>query len=62
MKYNEMMDKCIYRSNDTNMCHFMIDFIGKLKTGMYMRDMMNVVLEHLGILQVNLRFFFLLVR
>lgn len=53
MKYNEMMDKCIYRSHDTNMCHFMIDFIAKLKTGMYMRDMMNVVLEHLGILQVN---------
>ena len=48
-----MMEKCIYRSNDTNMCQFMVDFIKKLKTGMYMRDMMNVVLEHLGIFQVN---------
>jgi hypothetical protein len=54
MKYNDMIDKCIYRSIDTTMCNFMIDFIEKIKTGMYMRDMMNVVLEHLGILQVNI--------
>jgi hypothetical protein len=31
----------------------MVDFIKKLKTGMYMREMMNVVLEHLGVLQVK---------
>jgi hypothetical protein len=54
MKYNDMIDKCIYRSIDTTMCNFMIDFIEKIKTGMYMRDMMNVVLEHLGILQVKI--------
>ena len=34
------------------MCNFMVDFIRKLKTGMYMREMMNIVLEHLGVLQV----------
>jgi hypothetical protein len=56
MKYNDLIDKCIYRTMDTTMCHFMIDFIEKLKTGMYMRDMMNVVLEHLGILQVRICF------
>lgn len=48
-----MFGKCIHRSNDTNMCTFMVDFIKKLKTGMYMREMMNVVLEHLGVLQVS---------
>lgn len=52
-KYTDHIGKCIHRSNDTNMCNFMVDFIRKLKTGMYMRDMMNVVLEHLGVLQVN---------
>jgi hypothetical protein len=31
----------------------MVDFIKKLKSGMYMREMMNVVLEHLGVIQVN---------
>jgi hypothetical protein len=36
----------------------MVDFIRKLKTGMYMRDMMNAVLEHLGVLQVSHRIFF----
>ncbi|CAF1177022.1 unnamed protein product [Adineta ricciae] len=51
MKYDEMMNKTLYRSTDTSMCAFMIDFIQKLKTGMYMRDMMNAVLEHLGVLQ-----------
>ena len=30
----------------------MIDFIKKLKTGNYLRDVMNAVLEHLGVLQV----------
>ena len=53
MKYDEMMNKTLYRSPDTSMCAFMIDFIKKLKTGMYMRDMMNAVLEHLGVLQVS---------
>jgi hypothetical protein len=32
----------------------MTDFIKKLKTGMYMREAMNAVLEHLGVLQVNI--------
>jgi hypothetical protein len=32
----------------------MIDFIQKLKRGMYIRDMMNIVLEHLGVIQVNI--------
>ena len=32
----------------------MIDFIKKLKTGLYTRQMMNVILEHLGVLQVSL--------
>ncbi|CAF4148449.1 unnamed protein product [Rotaria sp. Silwood2] len=50
-KYNDMVNKYIHRSVDTTMCHFMIDFIKKLKTGMYIREMMNVVLEHLGVLQ-----------
>ena len=50
-----MVGKCMYRSNDTAMCTFMVDFIKKLKTGMYMREMMNVVLEHLGVLQVRAR-------
>ncbi len=59
MKYNDIMNKSIYRSIDTTMCNFMIDFIQKLKTGMYMRDMMNVVLEHLGIFQVNILLFFI---
>ena len=36
------------------MCDFMIKFIEKLKKGMYMRDMMNVVLERLGVIQVNI--------
>ena len=53
MKYDEVMNKTLYRSTDTSMCTFMIDFIKKLKTGMYMRDMMNAVLEHLGVLQVS---------
>ena len=48
------MKKSIYRSIDTSMCHFMIEFIRKVKSGMYMRDKMNIVLEHLGILQVNI--------
>jgi hypothetical protein len=52
-KYNDIIGKCIHRSNDTTMCSFMVDFIKKLKSGMYMREMMNVVLEHLGVLQVN---------
>ncbi|CAF0979902.1 unnamed protein product [Adineta steineri] len=51
MKYNEMNDKCIHRSMNTTMCTFMTDFITKLKTGMYTRDKMNSVLEHLGVLQ-----------
>lgn len=38
------------------MCSFMIDFIKKLKTGLYMREMMNIVLEHLGVLQVSASF------
>jgi len=50
-KYNDVYGKCIYRSADTNMCTFMIDFIKKLKTGNYGRDVMNAVLEHLGVLQ-----------
>jgi len=50
-KYNDIIGKCIYRSNDTTMCTFMVDFIKKLKTGMFMREMMNAVLEHLGVLQ-----------
>jgi len=58
MKYNDIINKSIYRSIDTTMCNFMIDFIQKLKTGMYMRDKMNVVLEHLGIFQVNILLFF----
>lgn len=53
MKYNEFSKKYISRSNDTTMCDFMIKFIEKLKKGMYMRDMMNVVLERLGVIQVN---------
>jgi hypothetical protein len=36
----------------------MIEFIEKLKTGMYMRDMMNIVLEPFGIFQVNISFVF----
>lgn len=51
MKYNEFSKKYISRSNDTTMCDFMIKFIEKLKKGMYMRDMMNVVLERLGVIQ-----------
>jgi hypothetical protein len=58
MKYNDIINKSIYRSINTTMCNFMIDFIQKLKTGMYMRDKMNVVLEHLGIFQVNILLFF----
>lgn len=54
-----MFDKYIYYSSDTTMCTFMIDFIQKLKTGMYTRDMMNAILEHLGVLQVS--FFYFLV-
>ena len=50
-KYNELFSKFIHRSGDTGMCTFMTDFIKKLKSGMYMREMMNVVLEHLGVLQ-----------
>ncbi|CAF1228405.1 unnamed protein product [Adineta ricciae] len=50
-KYNDMTGKFIHRSNDTAMCSFMIDFIKKLKTEMYTREMMNVILEHLGVLQ-----------
>ncbi len=41
------------------MCTFMVDFIKKLKTGMHMREMMNVVLEHLGVLQVRIFSLFL---
>jgi len=58
MKYNNIINKSIYRSIDTKMCNFMVNFIQKLKTGMYMRDRMNVVLEHLGIFQVNILLFF----
>lgn len=47
-----MTGKCMYRSMDTTMCSFMIEFIKKLKNGPYMREMMNIVLEHLGVLQV----------
>ena len=54
MKYNEFSKKYISRSNDATMCDFMIKFIEKLKKGMYMRDMMNVVLERLGVIQVNI--------
>ncbi|CAF0759194.1 unnamed protein product [Rotaria sp. Silwood1] len=50
-KYNDIIGKCIHRSIDTTMCGFMIDFIKKLKTGLYVREMMNIVLEHLGVLQ-----------
>ena len=32
----------------------MVDFIRKLKSGMYTREIMNVVLEHLGVLQVKI--------
>ena len=39
------------------MCTFMIDFIKKVKAGMYMREMMNAVLEHLGVLQVSFGIF-----
>ena len=53
MKYDDIDDKCIHRSVDTTMCTFMVDFIRKLKTGLCMRDMMNAVLEHLGVLQVS---------
>ncbi len=53
-KYNDSIGKCIHRANDTTMCTFMVDFIKKLKTGMHMREMMNVVLEHLGVLQVRI--------
>jgi hypothetical protein len=53
-KYNDIIGKCIHRSNDTTMCSFMIEFIKKLKTGMYMREKMNAVLEHLGVLQVKI--------
>ncbi|CAF0936713.1 unnamed protein product [Rotaria sordida] len=49
-KYNDI-GKCIHRSIDTTMCTFMIDFMKKLKTGLYTREMMNNVLEHLGVLQ-----------
>jgi hypothetical protein len=56
-KYNDMFGKCIHRSGDTAMCSFMTDFIKKLKSGMYMREMMNVVLEHLGVLQVSVQSF-----
>jgi hypothetical protein len=38
------------------MCTFMVEFIKKLKTGMYMREKMNAVLEHLGVLQVSVTF------
>jgi len=44
------------------MCTFMVEFIRKLKTGMYMREAMNAILEHIGVLQVNsfyLKFSFL---
>jgi len=58
-KYNDIIGKRIYRSNETTMCDFMTEFITKLKTGMYMREMMNMVLEHLGVLQVNIIFFIL---
>ncbi|UJR24982.1 hypothetical protein I4U23_006345 [Adineta vaga] len=50
-KYNDMMGKCVHRSMDSTMCSFMTEFIKKLKTGMYMREVMNAVLEHLGVLQ-----------
>ncbi len=55
-KYNDIIGKCIYRSNDTTMCSFMIDFIKKLKIGMYTREEMNAVLEHLRVLQVKILF------
>ena len=58
MKYDDTVDKCTHRSVDTTMCAFMTDFIKKIKMGMHMRDMMNVVLEHLGVLQVGLSIFF----
>ena len=57
MKYNDMVQKCLYRSSDTTMCSFMVQFIQKLKTGMYPIDKMNAVLEHLGVLQVKISFF-----
>lgn len=47
------MNKYIHRSMDTTMCQFMIDFIRKLKTGMYIRETMNIILQHLGVLQVS---------
>ncbi|CAF3370203.1 unnamed protein product [Rotaria socialis] len=50
-KYNEIIGKCIHRSIDTRMCSFMINFIKKLRTEVDMRDKMNIVLEHLGVLQ-----------
>lgn len=62
MKYNGIINKSIYHSMNTTMCTFMIDFIQRIKTGMYMHDMMNIVLEHLGIFQVNILCVFLSVE
>jgi hypothetical protein len=44
----------------------MVEFIRKLKTGMYMREAMNAILEHIGVLQVNsfylkFSFFFMMI-
>lgn len=50
-KYNDVFGKCIYRSTDTTMCTYMVNFIKKLKHGMYIREVMNTILEPLGVLQ-----------
>lgn len=47
------MNRYIYRSTDTTMCSFMIDFIKKLKNGLQKYEMMNAVVEHLRVLQVS---------
>ena len=52
-KYNDVFGKCIYRSTDTTMCTYMVNFIKKLKNGMYIREVMNTILEPLGVLQVS---------
>ena len=52
MEFDEEINRCVYRSSDTNMCALMVELLKQLKREMHKHETINAVLEHLSVSQV----------
>jgi hypothetical protein len=52
MKFDEQIDRSVYRSSDANLCGLMVECVKQLKREMGKPATINAVLEHLSVSQL----------